>query len=132
MYLPDLQTRTDERNADYWRIATTLDQEIPPAWVTHAARKRAKRTRLVEDAKRQSDCGATPSISPEIRLQSKGPFQDRVDRVFFFGDLNYRVDLSREDLQFGFAVEDRGVEGDWEMLNTRKNFGALKLWFAVS
>lgn len=31
----------------------------------------------------------------------QGPFGDRVDRVFFFGDLNYRVDLSREDLELG-------------------------------
>lgn len=27
-----------------------------------------------------------------------------MDRVFFFGDLNYRVDLSREDLELGVSV----------------------------
>lgn len=126
--LPYLQTRTDERNADYWRIATTLDQEIPPAWVTHAARKHAKRARLLEDTKRQPDSGATHSTSPEISLQSRGPFQDRVDRVFFFGDLNYRVDLSREDL-CGRVAEAIGAEGGREMANLK---GTLKLWFAVS
>lgn len=103
--------------------------------MTHAARKRAKRARVVEDAKRQPDSGstlhATPTTSPEMRLPPRGPFQDRVDRVFFFGDLNYRVDLSREDLELGFAV-DSGREGEAlragggrEKVNRKKGYGAL-------
>ncbi|CAM9178905.1 unnamed protein product [Scytosiphon promiscuus] len=74
----------EDRNSGYWRIVTTLDQEIPPAWPV-----------------------PMPWL-PGVRgpLPPRGPFGDRVDRVFFFGDLNYRVDLSREDLELGGGVEE--------------------------
>ena len=115
------QTKVEERNANYWRIATTLNQDIPPAWVTHAARKRVKRAGLEVAAGRQSDSDAViparQSTPLGTALPPRGPFQDRVDRVFFFGDLNYRVDLSREDLEIGLAVGKRR-EGEWT--GTRK------------
>lgn len=132
-----IQGKLEERNAGYWRIVTTLDQEIPPAWVTHAARKRAKLAKAQaaaaaaaaeEDEPEEEEehegeegegfarNGRSP-VSPwsgDARLLPRGPFEDRVDRVFFFGDLNYRVDLSREDLELGVSVgrrEEEGVEG---------------------
>lgn len=114
------QGKLEERNAGYWRIATTLNQEIPPAWVTHAARKRTKRAKAAaaaaaaaareeSAAKAQQPPPPPPPIMPWLPavgrpLPPRGPFGDRVDRVFFFGDLNYRVDLSRVDLEMGVSV----------------------------
>lgn len=116
------QGKLEERNAGYWRIATALNQEIPPAWVTHAARKRAKRAKAAR-REESSAQGKQPPLSPLVPwlpavgrpLPPRGPFGDRVDRVFFFGDLNYRVDLSREDLELGVSVcrrEQAPEEGD--------------------
>ena len=72
-------------------------------------------------AGRQSNSGAvipTRQATPlGTTLPPRGPFQDRVDRIFFFGDLNYRVDLAREDLEIGLAVGKRR-EGEWT--GTRK------------
>ncbi|CAM9318055.1 unnamed protein product, partial [Laminaria digitata] len=123
------QGKLEERNAGYWRIVTTLDQEIPPAWVTHAARKRAKRAKAnaatsaaAAIARKAADGGVAenapplPAVFPPKALPPpRGPFKDRVDRVFFFGDLNYRVDLSREDMELGVSVcrrEEEGAEGE--------------------
>lgn len=109
-----IQGKLEERNAGYWRIATTLNQEIPPAWVTHAARKRAKRAKAAaaaaaarkeSSAQGQQQQLPLPWLPAAGRpLPPRGPFGDRVDRVFFFGDLNYRVDMSREDLELGVSV----------------------------
>ena len=119
-----VQGKLEERNAGYWRIVSTLDQEIPPAWVTHAARKRAKRAKANAAARAAAaivriaaDGAAEPPPSPPAPFSPKafpiprGPFKDRVDRVFFFGDLNYRVDLSREDMELGVSVCRRKEEG---------------------
>lgn len=123
------QGKLEERNAGYWRIVTTLDQEIPPAWVTHAARKRAKRAKAnaatsapAAIARKAADGGVAENAPPLPAVFSRkalppprGPFKDRVDRVFFFGDLNYRVDLSREDMELGVSVcrrEEEEAEGE--------------------
>lgn len=105
---------------------TTLDQEIPPAWVTHAARKRVKRAKAAAEAaaaaEEEFDKNGVASRSPLPVLRKAatslvprgGPFEDRVDRVFFFGDLNYRVDLAREDIELGVSAsrgEAAGGEG---------------------
>ncbi|CAM9635514.1 unnamed protein product, partial [Hapterophycus canaliculatus] len=145
------QASVEDRNAGYWRIVTTLDQEIPPAWVTHAARKRAKRAKAAAaaaavaasetgeaagaiDHQQQSKPVPVPWL-PGVRgpLPPRGPFGDRVDRVFFFGDLNYRVDLSREDLELGVsacrrqqAAEGAGAgdgEGGGEAKGRRRRIG---------
>lgn len=157
-----LQNKVEDRNADYWRIVSTLEQEIPPAWVTHAARKRTKRLKAAHAAvttparpansttqfssrnsyspKPESASAATAAVkgrdvpgresgdtdrivaggaggAVSKSNHSRGPFQDRVDRVFFFGDLNYRVDLSREDIEMGVSVarrgDGRGDGGGW-------------------
>lgn len=139
-----MQGKLDERNAGYWRIVTALDQEIPPAWVTHAARKRAKRakataaagaTAAAAAARKPAD-GAAESPSPPFAPFSRealplprGPFNDRVDRVFFFGDLNYRVDLSREDMELGVSVckrEGTGTEGGRRETRMGRRFGPGK------
>lgn len=122
-----MQGKVEERNAGYWRIVTALDQEIPPAWVTHAARKRAKRAKATAAAsaaaaaaaaaRQDADGAAANALPPPAPLLRealplpRGPFKDRVDRVFFFGDLNYRVDLSREDIELGVSVCRREGEG---------------------
>lgn len=60
----------------------------------------------------------------------RGPFQDRVDRVFFFGDLNYRVDLSREDIEMGISVarrhEGRGGAAGWRGWKGGQSLGGEK------
>ncbi|CBN78320.1 conserved unknown protein [Ectocarpus siliculosus] len=141
------QGKVEERNAGYWRIATTLDQEIPPAWVTHASRKRAKRAKAAAAAaavaaaatstQESEEDGEQPS-PPVPRLPGgrggppappQGPFGDRVDRVFFFGDLNYRVDLSREDLELGVVSicgRRRAAEGAGEGKGEREAGGRFR------
>lgn len=123
----------EDRNAGYWRIVTTLDQEIPSAWVTHATRKRAKRAKAAAmaaaaaseieesagaDGPQQQSKPVPMPWLPGVRgpLPPRGPFGDRVDRVFFFGDLNYRVDLSREDLELGVSAcrRQQAAEGAGE------------------
>lgn len=123
-----IQGKVEERNADYWRIVNTLEQEIPPAWITHAARKRARRylsegvatpARVdITTAERPGDpsgavisdnghagqhtYAARPGGSAKAYPQTV--FGGCVDRIFFFGDLNYRIDLSREDLELGLSA----------------------------
>lgn len=113
--------------------------------MTHAARKRAKRAKAaamaavaeVEDAAAANDPQqlSKPVLMPWLPgvrgpLPPRGPFGDRVDRVFFFGDLNYRVDLSREDLELGVSAcrqqqeagEGGGREGDGRGRRIRERF----------
>ncbi|CAN0424701.1 unnamed protein product, partial [Discosporangium mesarthrocarpum] len=114
------QSKVEERNANYWRVVASLEEEIPPAWITHASRKREKRLKAegeeqlsVSTEEQETIQGPGPGPGPGGsgsrgwvgggggEADSRGPFGDRVDRVFFFGDLNYRVDLTREDLELG-------------------------------
>ncbi|CAM9689332.1 unnamed protein product, partial [Ectocarpus sp. 8 AP-2014] len=136
--------RVEERNAGYWRIATTLDQEIPPAWVTHASRKRAKRAKAAAAAAAAAASTQESEEDGEQRsppvpwlpggrggppVPPQGPFGDRVDRVFFFGDLNYRVDLSREDLELGVVSicgRRRAAEGAGEGKGEREAGGRFR------
>lgn len=145
-----MQGKLEERNAGYWRIVTVLDQEIPPAWVTHAARKRAKRAKATAaagaaataaaaarkpaDGAAESPSPPFPPLSREALPLPRGPFKDRVDRVFFFGDLNYRVDLSREDMELGVSVcrrEGTGTEGRWRETRMGRRFRPGKGCFII-
>jgi hypothetical protein len=59
----------EARNADYWRIMTELEAQAPPSFV-----------------------------NPSYKAEGPGgaALFDTADRVFFCGDLNYRMDLPRE------------------------------------
>jgi hypothetical protein len=61
----------DARDADYWRIVTELESLAPPHFI-----HRRK--------------GHHEHVSPLI---------ESVDRVFFCGDLNYRLDIAREEAE---------------------------------
>jgi hypothetical protein len=104
-----LQGKIAERNGDYWRIVGELEQELPLSWIKRAM----MRSRKSKSRKKQEDA-SVPSRSVQItgstHLASGGTGSEHrsflggiVDRVFFFGDLNYRVDLTREDLEAGLA-----------------------------
>ncbi|KAG5190457.1 Endonuclease/exonuclease/phosphatase [Tribonema minus] len=90
------QTKVAERNGDYWRIIGELEQEIPPAWIKRAAKRRQKALTGTAAA------GAAPERAAHGGERSV--FLDMVDRVFFFGDLNYRIDLDRLDVQRGLVA----------------------------
>jgi hypothetical protein len=63
---------TEARDSDFWRISSELEAQAPEGFVPR---------RMTEDDS----------------TSSSGSFLfDSVDRVFFCGDLNYRVDLPRE------------------------------------
>jgi hypothetical protein len=61
----------DARDADFWRIVTELESQAPPAFVSPRRRDR-------------NGSGTASALL------------DSIDRIFFCGDLNYRVDLPRE------------------------------------
>ena len=59
-------------DSDFWRIANELEAQAPPRFLPG----------------RKTDEGSTGSLLLEA-----------ADRVFFCGDLNFRVDLSREQVE---------------------------------
>ena len=63
----------EARDSDYWRIMTELEAQAPPMFVTPAI-------------------GDTASGGSHLF--------DAADRIFFCGDLNYRMDLPREYAEF--------------------------------
>lgn len=63
---------TEARNSDFWRIVSELEEQVPAQFL----------------APRASDVECTG----EYLLNS-------VDRIFFCGDLNYRIDLPRERVE---------------------------------
>lgn len=70
---------TEARNMDYWRIASELEDQAPARFLP---------PRPVSNFHPEQD------VDPE--KGSGSHLMDSVDRVFFCGDLNYRVDLPRE------------------------------------
>jgi hypothetical protein len=69
----------EARNADYWRISSELEAQAPP--------------RFLPARPSNQDRGEGDNV-PE--MGSGSHLMDSVDRAFFCGDLNYRVDLPRE------------------------------------
>lgn len=65
---------TEGRNADFWRIVSEIEAQAPPRFLKH----------------KYDDDNDEPH---ECRLM------ECMDRIFFCGDLNYRLDLSREEVQ---------------------------------
>ena len=71
--------KVDDRNADYWRICRELAAQLPEAW---------------------GGGGGLESPEPSGR----SPLVDAADLVVFSGDLNYRLDLPREEAERGALV----------------------------
>lgn len=73
---------TDARNMDYWRIASELEAQAPPQFL---------------QPKNQD----SPPKAGEERKDGSGTYlMESVDRAFFCGDLNYRLDVPREVAEF--------------------------------
>ena len=68
----------DARTMDYWRIASELEAQAPPSFLP------------------PKPVSASVAEDPGEERGSGSYLMDSVDRVFFCGDLNYRVDLPRE------------------------------------
>lgn len=66
----------DARDADFWRIASELEAQAPDGFLSKLARTKEK-----------------------TQAGDRSFLFDTVDRVFFSGDLNYRLDLPREYME---------------------------------
>eukprot|EP00980_Cylindrotheca_fusiformis_P025336 scaffold13478_cov132-Cylindrotheca_fusiformis.AAC.29 len=76
---------SDARDSDFWRISSELEAQAPEGFLPRR--------------KEDSNEGA-----------GNGSFLfDSVDRVFFCGDLNYRIDLPRELTEFTILNNDNGM-----------------------
>jgi hypothetical protein len=65
----------EARNMDYWRIASELEAQAPPVFLTPKSKI---------------------NMADESKESLASHLMDSVDRVFFCGDLNYRMDVPRE------------------------------------
>jgi hypothetical protein len=80
----------EARDADFWRVASELEVQAPPQFLT-------------------------PKATEEVSTGSY--LMDSMDRIFFCGDLNYRVDLAREHAEYTVSQISRLVEsGDAESI----------------
>lgn len=85
----------DSRNMDYWRIASELQAQAPARFLP-----------TKPNAARDDESNGTGSH-----------LIDSVDRIFFCGDLNYRVDLPREITEHSILTIKRLMKlGDAESL----------------
>ncbi|CAB9522375.1 72 kDa inositol polyphosphate 5-phosphatase [Seminavis robusta] len=70
----------EARNADFWRIVQELEAQAPPRFLTPN-----------DEAENEYSSG---------KLGGSGSYLlDSMDRVFFCGDLNYRINLPREEAE---------------------------------
>jgi len=102
----------DSRNADYWRIASEIEANIL-------------------NLKKDIDGHLLPQFqSPEVGVKqiSKKNGENIInfmDHVFFFGDLNYRIDLAREEteqkiLEMKSITESKNMEASLKDLKLAK------------
>ena len=85
----------DARNMDYWRIASELQSQAPARFLP-----------------------PKPATNEDDESDGTGSYLiDSVDRIFFCGDLNYRVDLPREITDNSILKMERLLKaGDTESL----------------
>lgn len=79
---------SDARDADFWRISNELEAQSPE--------------------------GFLPKQRTEVATDDRSFLFDSVDRAFFCGDLNYRIDLPREVTEY--TILTGGKELAWDNL----------------
>jgi hypothetical protein len=89
----------DARNADYWRIVSELEAQAPPRFLT------PRRATGRDDDK----------------YFAGSHLIDSVDRIFFCGDLNYRLDLPREIAEHSISTMKR-LEDEKKNASDDKSF----------
>ncbi|GKY99670.1 inositol polyphosphate 5-phosphatase [Mayamaea pseudoterrestris] len=78
----------EARDLDFWRIVSELESQAPPQFLS--AKKQAT----------QRDDGANSILL------------DSADRIFFCGDLNYRLELPREEAEFSTSLIQNYLAND--------------------
>lgn len=75
--------KLDARNNDFWRIVSQLETQAPPGFLKP---RRMQRHGSLDNEVADGKC-----------------LMDSIDKIFFCGDLNYRVDLPREQVEQSIA-----------------------------
>lgn len=94
----------EARDSDFWRIATELEVQAPPRFLPQNLKQ--------QDTDKDDDDG-------------RSLLMDSMDRVFFCGDLNYRVDLPREIAEYHISRMEKLEKVDDE--ESRRQTEALRL-----
>jgi hypothetical protein len=77
---------SEARDADFWRVASELEVQAPPRFL--------------------------PPKAADGKESTGSYLMDSMDRIFFCGDLNYRVDLAREHAEYTVSEMSRLLESD--------------------
>jgi phosphatidylinositol-bisphosphatase len=84
----------EARDSDFWRIATELEAQAPPEFLSPLA------------SPDSSSSGQAPSTNADGG-GGGSKLLSGVDRLFFCGDLNYRIDVPREKAEHDLARIDK-------------------------
>lgn len=76
----------DARDADFWRIVQELESQAPPTF-------------LRPNPAASDEFPGSGSVSRRDKGGTGSYLLDSMDRVFFCGDFNYRIDLPREEAE---------------------------------
>ena len=83
----------EARDADFWRIVQELEVQAPPKF-------------LRPNPEAQEGVPKSPANS-----ETGSYLLDSMDRVFFCGDLNYRIDLPREEVEYNVLKMGSSTKG---------------------
>jgi phosphatidylinositol-bisphosphatase len=84
----------EARDSDFWRIAAELEAQAPPEFLSHVRSAELSSSRQASSTSADGGGGGNKLLSG-------------VDRLFFCGDLNYRIDVPREMAENDLARIDK-------------------------